>query len=136
MTARGAGAVKRAAGTVLMPPRQVARRPRSPNPTHMPEDLNRAPALKPGLPEPAKNWVEIAVSQRSSPNAVSHRNGPEGWGAADRQVGSGHEKLPADGELWQTKLSCCAGAAIIADSQRRPSAANHCNLHRSSDSAS
>lgn len=54
-----------------MPAWQVTSRPRSPNPTHMPEDLNKPPALRPGLSEHAKNWVEIAVSQRSSPGGLS-----------------------------------------------------------------
>lgn len=56
---------------VVMPAWQVTSRPRSPNPTHMPEDLNKPPALRPGLSEHAKNWVEIAVSQRSSPGGLS-----------------------------------------------------------------
>ena len=60
-----------AAGPVVMPAWQVPSRPRSPNPTHMPADLNKPPALQPGLSQHAKNWVEIAVSQRGSPGGVN-----------------------------------------------------------------
>ncbi|KAL3141467.1 hypothetical protein ABBQ32_005030 [Trebouxia sp. C0010 RCD-2024] len=51
-------------------------RPRSPNPTAMPESLTKAPPLKPTLDPSAKSWIQIAVSQRGP-----SRNGRTGQGA-------------------------------------------------------
>lgn len=72
---------KRNVAAVVKQRPTVEARPRSPNPTAMPESLTKAPPLKPTLDPSAKSWIEIAVSQRGP-----SRNGRAGPRPGQDQV--------------------------------------------------
>lgn len=103
---KGSSAVQLAAGQIkrITPEeaehaRQQAysKRPRSPNPTAMPESLQTPPPLKPELDPSAKSWIQIAVGQRGpkdsripATSAMSGRNGNSAVGSN----GQGNKQQP------------------------------------------
>lgn len=122
---------KRNAAAVVKPRPAVETRPRSPNPTAMPESLRKAPPLKPTLDPSAKSWIEIAVSQRGP--SRNGKAGPRPGQAQGQGPQSRDQAFPGTASL-KFLVSCLSWTQLDKNHRKSSTVCQPAKTHEQTES--